>query len=368
VKKPQKLWEFDLAQSDGALLRFALVRRPPPYRALAFSAVGAAILGLLLPATGGATSGSSFRQKASALQSENASLAAQSRSAVVQLYALQSQLNAARARLAAVQGRVAAVQAQQASARYQLRVDKRVLAVTQHRLRERLVFLYESKQPDALATLLGSSSLGQANARAEGVNSVAAQDRTVIRETRAVRRSLHRLEHRLAVRAAKLQSLEASAAQAATALEGAKAAKASFITSLAAQRHANSTQISSLEAEARQAEARSRAVAAQQAVNPVPAPSVPTPGPASSGQTLTVVATAYDLPGSTATGVPVGPGIVAVDPNVIPLGTRMTIPGYGEGVAADTGGAIIGNRIDVWVPNGQAASAWGVRTVTITLH
>jgi 3D (Asp-Asp-Asp) domain-containing protein len=148
----------------------------------------------------------------------------------------------------------------------------------------------------------------------------------------------------------------------------ARAERASFIASLAAQRSANASQISSLEAQAQQAEAQARVVAAQRAVNPVPAPSVPTPGPAGPGQTLTVVATAYDLPGSTASGVPVGPGIVAVDPNVIPMGTSMTIPGYGEGVAADTGGAIVGNRIDVWVPNAAAASAWGVRTVTITLH
>jgi 3D (Asp-Asp-Asp) domain-containing protein len=330
--------------------------------------VCASILGLLLPASGGATSASSFRHQAGALQSENASLAAQSRSAVVQLYALQSRLNAARAQLAAAQARVAEVRAQQASTRYQLGVDRRVLVVTQRRLRERLVFLYESKQPDALATFLGSSSLGQASDRVEGVTSIAAQDRSVIHEIRTARRALHELERRLAARAARLQSLEASAAQAAASLESAKAAKASFITGLEAQRRANTSQISSLEAQARQAEARARAVAAQQAVNPVPAPSVPTPAPVGAGQTLTVVATAYDLPGSTATGVPVGPGIVAVDPNVIPLGTRMTIPGYGEGVAADTGGAIVGNRIDVWVPNGAAASAWGVRTVTITLH
>lgn len=343
------------------------MRRPPPYRALASAAVGASCLALLLPATGGATSGS-FRQQASALQSQNASLAAQSQSAVVQLYALQSQLSAARSHLAALQSQVSAVQAQQASARYQLKIDRHVLRVTQHRLRERLVFMYESDQPDALGTLLGSSSIGQASNQVESVTSIAAQDRSVIQQTRTARTTLHRLSRRLEARAARLQSLEASAAQAASALESAKAAKANFIASLAAQRRSNSSQISSLETQAKQAQTRSRAVAAQQAVNPVPAPSVPSQGPASSGQTLTVVATAYDLPGSTATGVPVGPGIVAVDPNVIPLGTRMTIPGYGEGVAADTGGAIIGNRIDVWVPNGAAASQWGVRTVTITLH
>jgi len=81
-----------------------------------------------------------------------------------------------------------------------------------------------------------------------------------------------------------------------------------------------------------------------------------------------VLATAYSLPGSTASGLPVGPGIVAVDPTVIPLGTRMTIPGYGEGVAADVGTAIKGLRIDVWFPKLAQAQAWGLRRVTITLH
>jgi len=63
-----------------------------------------------------------------------------------------------------------------------------------------------------------------------------------------------------------------------------------------------------------------------------------------------------------------GWGVVAVDPSVIPLGTRMTIPGYGEGVAADTGSAVRGRMIDLWFPTTAQALAWGRRTVTITLH
>ena len=82
---------------------------------------------------------------------------------------------------------------------------------------------------------------------------------------------------------------------------------------------------------------------------------------------MTVYATGYCLRGTTATGLPVGPGVVAVDPTVIPLGTRMTIPGYGEGVAADTGGAIKGARIDVWLASCTEAAGFG-RTVTITFH
>jgi 3D (Asp-Asp-Asp) domain-containing protein len=86
------------------------------------------------------------------------------------------------------------------------------------------------------------------------------------------------------------------------------------------------------------------------------------------GRRLTVIATAYSLPGNTASGLPTGPGVVAVDPTVIPMGTRMTIPGYGPGIAADVGTAIKGNRIDVWFPKLEQAQAWGAKTVTIALH
>jgi len=74
------------------------------------------------------------------------------------------------------------------------------------------------------------------------------------------------------------------------------------------------------------------------------------------------------LPGSTATGLPVGWGVVAVDPSVIPLGTRITVPGYGDAVAADVGSGVHGTMIDLWFPSVVQAQGWGRRTITITLH
>jgi 3D (Asp-Asp-Asp) domain-containing protein len=65
--------------------------------------------------------------------------------------------------------------------------------------------------------------------------------------------------------------------------------------------------------------------------------------------------------------MPVGRGVVAVDPSVIPLGTRMYVPGYGRGVAADVGGGVRGRVIDLWMPKAQC-EAWGRRTVTITIY
>lgn len=68
--------------------------------------------------------------------------------------------------------------------------------------------------------------------------------------------------------------------------------------------------------------------------------------------------------GFTASGAPVTKGIVAVDPRVIPLGTRLYIPGYGFAVAGDTGGGIIGNMIDLGYPDGVAAD-WRTGSVDI---
>jgi uncharacterized protein YabE (DUF348 family) len=90
-----------------------------------------------------------------------------------------------------------------------------------------------------------------------------------------------------------------------------------------------------------------------------------------SGTEMTVESSAYtpgvDCGYYTATGAAAGYGIIAVDPSVIPLGTRLYVPGYGYGIAADTGGAIKGYRIDVCFDTLSEAISWGRRTVTITI-
>lgn len=68
--------------------------------------------------------------------------------------------------------------------------------------------------------------------------------------------------------------------------------------------------------------------------------------------------------GLTATGVAVEPGIVAVDPKVIPLGSTVVIDGE-EYLAADTGGLIRGQRVDIAVPTHAEALALGVREVEV---
>jgi len=57
--------------------------------------------------------------------------------------------------------------------------------------------------------------------------------------------------------------------------------------------------------------------------------------------------------------------VVAVDPTVFPFGTRFYIPGYGYGIARDTGGAVIGNHIDIVEPDCVTAVNWGPRHLLV---
>ena len=105
---------------------------------------------------------------------------------------------------------------------------------------------------------------------------------------------------------------------------------------------------------------------------PKPAPVV-SRGGSTVTRTLRVEATAYTSqdPGVgniTATGARLRHGIIAVDPRVIPLGTKIYVPGYGYGVAADTGGAIIGNKIDLAYENRNEALRFGRRMLTIKIY
>ncbi|MCU5529598.1 3D domain-containing protein [Bacillus cereus] len=90
-----------------------------------------------------------------------------------------------------------------------------------------------------------------------------------------------------------------------------------------------------------------------------------------------VEATAYSVEGSppheriTAAGIDIGKNpnikLIAVDPKVIKLGTKVWVEGYGEAIAGDTGGAIKGNRIDVLFPTEKQAREWGRKKVKIKI-
>ncbi|MGM0754505.1 MAG: ubiquitin-like domain-containing protein [Bacillota bacterium] len=96
----------------------------------------------------------------------------------------------------------------------------------------------------------------------------------------------------------------------------------------------------------------------------------------SGGREFYVSSTAYTAScngcsGYTATGINLKSNpnvkVIAVDPSVIPLGTKVYVEGYGYAVAADTGGAIKGNKIDVFFPSKSDAYRWGRKTIKVKI-
>ncbi len=122
-----------------------------------------------------------------------------------------------------------------------------------------------------------------------------------------------------------------------------------------------------------QAPVKKKEVVKKAPANP-PAAATASAEPAQDGVEMTMTATAYTAycpgcSGTTAYGIDLRANpnqkVIAVDPRVIPLGSKVWIEGYGIAIAGDTGGAIKGNKIDVFIPSQDSALAWGVKKVKV---
>lgn len=296
--------------------------------------------------------------------------------ATLELYALETQLARARDAAASLSARRAVVARERASAGKRLAIARGVLQRSQARLAQLVRALYEQTgNADPLAIILGAGSLEEAITGLDSLSRAAGENDRIIVQARAARTRLERLDARLAVKETTLRRLTAAANARAAELEAAAAAREGYLAGLRRKQGLNARRVAAIQARANAARVRTEEITATAppvAVAPAEeaaevAPARATAAPDGS-RTLTVSATGYALRGRTATGVYTAPGVVAVDPSVIPLGTRMTIPGYGEGIAADTGGAVRGNIIDLWFPTVEQALQWGRRTVTIVIH
>ena len=273
--------------------------------------------------------------------------------ALLGLYALDSQLHVWQSRVASLETAATALRRQRASLRQELGTARTSLKTGQRQLAVDLRELYEHGNVSPVAVVLGADSLVNGLSKLDALSRVADQGRQIVAATTAARSRLHRSQLRLVAEGRRLERSLALAREAERRLADAAAARRAYVSSLRERERMQASQVRSVEATAQTAQRRSQRLQ-------------PTTSPPTGKRQLVVSATCYDLPGSTATGMPVGQGVVAVDPSVIPLGTRMYVPGYGNGVAADVGGGIRGRVIDLWMPRAQCLS-WGRRTVTITV-
>ena len=249
-------------------------------------------------------------------------------------------------------------------------------AVTQARIASLLRELYERDQRvDVLAIAFGAESLDAALEGFDSLARAAELQRQLAAEARLRGDQLRRTLTRLGRSRHRLTPAAATADAATRRLEGAASAKADSLESIRRKHNLDIAQVARVADQAAaaqstnaQLEAEARDTETEAAVSANVASPPPPPLAAGGTRQLVVDAVAYHLPGRTASGLPVGIGVIAVDPTVIPLGTRVFVPGYGAAVAADTGTAIKGLIIDLWMPTTAQAQAWGRRTVTITIY
>jgi 3D (Asp-Asp-Asp) domain-containing protein len=344
----------------------------PRRRFLPFAAIA------LLMLAGPAVSGADPSQTAS-LRARDAQLAQKSRAAVLGLYSLDQQLGSAQARLSTLRTQAVGLRAEQASLNHQLSIARRGAVLAQSHLGARLRILYEQGNVEPLEIVFGAKNLDEALTSLDSLSRASGQGEDVLRQLKAARTHIVSAQKALGARRAALAQATARAQATAVSLAQTRAARNAYIGSLASERRLNQKQIDTLIAQAQAAHVRSQELARATAGNIVAGTFSPaaataiqsnpaTPASAAGGRSITVAATGYALGGSTATGLPVGWGIVAVDPSVIPLGSHISVPGYGEAVAADTGGSVTGATIDLWFPTVAQANAWGRRTITIVVH
>ena len=232
--------------------------------------------GLVLSVPAG--NGADPAQKAGRLRQANASLQAREHRALLDLYSLETQVAAARTALANLQTQVSRGRAEQAVVRHQVGLTQHALAVSEQQLGDRLRLLYEQGPPDSLSVILGSTSLDEAITNIDELNRAARQSQSVVDQTTKTRALLDKLSALLAVRVARLATLEQQAASTAASLEQARANRTGLVASLRTKQRLNNGAIASLEATARAAQAKSVALAATPTA-PAPAPNVPVAEP-----------------------------------------------------------------------------------------
>jgi len=335
-------------------VRSALVLGRMRSRTVRFGGL-AAVLTLTAASAALAAPGAANRGTADGAKTATSALDSRAHQALLNLYALDSQLQVWNARVGSLEQAAAALRQRRIALRAALSAARASLKISQHRLAQELRSLYEQGDVNTLAVMLGAQSLTKGLRQVDALSRVAEQGKQIVAATSAARSRLLRSQSRLAAEEHRLEASLAAAREAEQRLASAATARRAYVSLLQARERAS--QVRSVEAQAQAAQQKSRQLA----------PPAPAAAPPTGKRRLTVSATCYDLPGRTATGMPVGQGVVAVDPSVIPLGTRLYVPGYGNGVAADVGGGIKGATIDLWMTPTQCG-AWGRRTVTITIY
>jgi 3D (Asp-Asp-Asp) domain-containing protein len=316
--------------------------------------------------------GSSLAGPAPALRAKGVSLDHRAHQALLGLYALETSLARAHAESVRLKAALDDVTHREAALERRATVVRRSLGVARVRVADVIRRLYMEGGADPIAVVLGASSLDEALTAIDSLRYAAAWSRVLVAQLRARSGRMRTLDTQLAVERRELEAARGRARWVEHLLAERVAERSAFVAGVRREWTLTRARITALEARARAAERRTARLTAARPGSASAQLTDGAPGEVVTAATgtrrLVVESVAYHLRGATATGLPAGPGVVAVDPSVIPLGTRLHVPGYGPAVAADVGSAIKGNVIDLWFATIAHARAWGRRTITITLY
>jgi len=265
---------------------------------------------------------------------------------------LDSQINDINARLAELEGRSAGLQERIQQTDEEIVTRRRRLVAKRKALAARARNIYVNGRSNSVVMLLSSDGLDDFLKRSEYLDKVNRRDTELVATIKSEAGKLESSLSRLKESKAEVDRVASDLESRRQRLAESKAEKQKLLASAGAQAPQVQQQSQRVESKMDQ-------------INPAPT-GRPT------GRFLVMVATGYSprepgLSDHTATGLKAQRGVVAVDPRVIPLGTRVRVEGYGYAIAADTGSAIKGNRIDLCFDTVEECYAYGRRTVRVEI-
>jgi peptidoglycan DL-endopeptidase CwlO len=318
---------------------FALVRA---FAFVLIIAAAANLCGAVLSPSGGAFA-----------QTGNHSEAVDSDSAVQEVVTLDSEIKSVNSRLDSLERKSADLQDKIITLNDEVASKRKRLARKRHALAARARNIYVNGRSSKLIMLLDSEDISEFVKRTDYINKINQRDEALVV---SIKQAAGELDARLASIKRQKQEVNDVASELRSKkdrLVSARADRQKVIDSAGEQ--ATAVEQKSASVETKMSE-----------LNP------PTVTGHRTGRVLTMVATGYSpqepgLNDHTATGMKAQRGVVAVDPSVIPLGTRVYVEGYGNAIAGDTGSAIKGNRIDLCFDTLAECNRYGRRTVKVEI-
>lgn len=279
---------------------------------------------------------------------------------VREVVGIDEEINSLSGRLANLEEKSLALKDSIGSVEAEVSGKKKRLSDKRKALSVRVRGIYVNGRANNIDMLLASSDLSDFLQRADFLKKVTSQDAKLIKSVKAESLELEGSLAELKRRGREVGSLYSELKSKRARLTESRSEKRKLLA--AAGESSEEVQQQSRQVESKMEEIN----------RPAQAP-VPSPKPARhSGRFMTMVATGYSpqepgLDDHTASGMKATHGVVAVDPSVIPLGTRLNVEGYGYAIAGDTGSAIKGNRIDLCFDTLEEVNSYGWRHITVEI-